>query len=77
MGARPAIQSQWTYRPNSGLIAALSATNTPTTAAANPTDTVQLRFALTVLLFILWPLFLLRALLALTGLFIGANYRIS
>ena len=42
-GATPAIQSQWTNRPNSGLIVALRMMDTPTTTAAHISENVQLR----------------------------------
>ena len=37
-GATPAIQSQWTKRPNSGLIVALATMATPTTSAAQNSE---------------------------------------
>ena len=43
MGARPAIQSQWTFRPISGLTVALITTRRPTTPTADTKDMGQLR----------------------------------
>ena len=40
-GATPAIQSQWTKRPNSGLIVALATMATPTTSAAQKSENAQ------------------------------------
>ncbi len=40
-GAMPAIQSQWTKRPNSGLIVALATMATPTNSAAQKSETGQ------------------------------------
>ena len=43
VGANPAIQSQWTYLPNSGLTTALRITAPPTKAPAHIKATGQLR----------------------------------
>ena len=41
-GAMPAIQSQWTWRPNRGLMVALAIIDTPTTTAASINENTQL-----------------------------------
>ena len=42
VGASPAIQSQWTYRPKRGLTVALTMIATPTMSAAHIADATQL-----------------------------------
>ncbi|MCH8280764.1 MAG: hypothetical protein IIC96_08780 [Chloroflexi bacterium] len=75
MGAKPAIQSQWTYRPNSGLTTALRITATPTNAPAHPKATGQLRLRGAFLGFAPSDFMPTTVLLLLTGFFIVTYQR--
>lgn len=77
-GARTAIQSQWTFRPNSGLTEALTGTEIPTRTTAHTMDTGQPRLSEPIPLITLWSARVLFSCLERAGFFIDAPcYRVS
>ena len=75
MGARAAIQSQWTYLPNSGFTTALKITAPPTKAPAQAKATGQLRFRRAFPGFAPSDFMSITALLLLTNFFIVTDQR--
>ena len=77
VGAKPAIQSQWTTLPNSGLTTALRITAAPTKIPAHTNAICQLRFTSTFRGFAASDFLPATTFLLFTGFFLVTNWRFT